>query len=121
MAEELTQQQKDDRLWGMMCHLAALLAVLGIPLMNILGPLVVWLVKKNTSPFVDTQGKRSLNFQITASLAGLVCAPLIFLGVGIFLLLAIGIADLVLVIIAAVKVNQGEDYQYPVPTLNLIK
>lgn len=120
MAEALTQQQKDDRLWGMLCHLSALTAVFGIPLLNILGPLVVWLLKKNTSAYVDEQGKNALNFQITATIAGLVCIPLVFLGVGIFLLIGIGIADLVFVIIASIKTNQGESYKYPV-TLTLIK
>ncbi len=120
MAEELTQQQKDERMWGMLCHLSALAAVFGIPMLNILGPLVVWLLKKNTSPFVDEQGKSALNFQITATIAGLVCIPLVFLGIGIFLLIAIGIADLIFVIIASIKVNQGETYKYPV-TLTLIK
>lgn len=120
MADNVTPQQKDERLWGMLCHLSALAAVLGIPMLNILGPLVVWLLKKNTSPFVDAQGKASLNFQITATIAGLVCIPLVFIGVGIFLLFAIGIADLVFVIIASIKVNQGESYKYPV-SLNLIK
>lgn len=120
MAEELTQQQKDDRLWGMLCHLSALAAVFGIPMLNILGPLVVWLLKKNTSAFVDEQGKCALNFQITVTIALLVCIPLMFVVIGIPLMIAIGIADLVFVIIASIKVNQGESYKYPY-SLNLIK
>ncbi|PIR21562.1 MAG: orotate phosphoribosyltransferase [Deltaproteobacteria bacterium CG11_big_fil_rev_8_21_14_0_20_47_16] len=120
MAETLTQQQKDDRMWGMLCHLSALLAVFGVPLLNVLGPLVVWLLKKNTSTFVDEQGKNSLNFQLTATIAFLICVPLVFIGIGIFLMIAVGIADLVFVIIASIKVNQGENYKYPY-SLNLIK
>lgn len=120
MAETLTQQQKDDRLWGMLCHLSALLAVFGVPLLNVLGPLVVWLLKRNTSAFVDEQGKSSLNFQITAAIAFLVCVPLVFIGIGIFMMIGVGIADLIFVVIASIKVNQGENYKYPF-TLTLIK
>ncbi len=124
MAEELTQQQKDDRLWGMLCHLSAFAILFNmmsiVPVFNILGPLVIWLLKRNESTFIDTQGKRALNFQITVSIAWLVCLPLVFLLVGIFLLYAVGIADLIFTIIASVKTNQGEDYKYPY-TLNLIK
>lgn len=113
-AMNVSAAQKDERLWGMLCHLTALVAVLGIPFGNIVGPLVVWLIKKNSSPFVDEQGKNSLNFQITVAIACLVSIPLMFLGIGILLLVAIGIADLVFVILASVKANQGESYKYPV-------
>lgn len=125
MAEELTQQQKDDRLWGMLCHLSALAVLfngltLVVPIFNILGPLVIWLLKKNDSPFIDEQGKRALNFQITVSIAWLICLPFVLLLVGVFFLYALCIADLVFVIIASIKVNQGESYKYPY-SLNLIK
>lgn len=125
MAEELTQQQKDNRLWGMLCHLSALAVLFNgltvvVPIFNILGPLVIWLLKKNESPFIDEQGKRAVNFQISVSIAWLVCLPLIFLVVGVFLIYALCIADLVFIIIASIKANQGESYKYPY-TLNLIK
>lgn len=111
-------------MWGMLCHLSAFAALFNVmsivPIFNILGPLVIWLLKKNESPFIDTQGKRALNFQITVSIAWLICIPLVFLLVGIFLLYAVAIADLVFVIIASIKTNQGEDYHYPW-SLNLIK
>jgi uncharacterized Tic20 family protein len=85
-----------------------------------LGPLVVWLLKKNVSPFVDEQGKNSLNFQITVTIAALVCIPLAFIGIGFILLLGLFVADLVFVILASVKANQGESYKYPV-SLTLIR
>ena len=53
---------KDSRMWGMLCHLAALAMFTGIPLGNVIGPLVVWLIQKDKSPFVDEQGKEVLNF-----------------------------------------------------------
>jgi uncharacterized protein len=111
---------KDAKTFGMLCHLAALAGFI-IPLGSIVGPLVIWLIKKNEMPFVDDQGKESLNFQITLAIAMLICIPLIFLlGLGALLMFAIGIAGLVFVIIAAMKANEGIAYRYPW-ALRLIK
>lgn len=103
----------------MLCHLSALSGFI-IPFGSLLGPLVVWQIKKNQYPIVDDQGKEALNFQITVTLAAIVSAILIVLLIGIFLLIAVGIASLVFTIIAAIKANNGETYRYPF-TLRLIK
>ena len=95
--------QKDARTWGMLCHLTALSALLGVPMGSILGPLIVWLIKKNESPFVDDQGKESLNFQISFLIYYFIAGLLIFLLIGILLLPALMILNLVLVIIASSK------------------
>lgn len=107
------------RTWEMLCHLSALAGFI-IPFGNIIGPLVIWLMKKNEFPSVDAHGKESLNFQITVMIAAIVSAALVCLVIGIFLLIAVGIANIVLVIIASIKVNKGEAYKYPF-TLRLIK
>jgi len=52
------------RNWGMLCHLMAFAGLLGIPFGHLLGPLIIWLLKKNDHPYIDAQGKASLNFQI---------------------------------------------------------
>jgi hypothetical protein len=107
--------------WGMLCHLCALSGLIGLPFGTILGPLIIWLIKRNEIPFANDQGKESLNFQISALIAGLIISPTICLfGIGIFLLVALGIADLVLVIIATIKANGGEAYRYPY-AMRLIK
>jgi uncharacterized Tic20 family protein len=103
---------KDARMMGMLCHLLSL-AGLVVPFGNVLGPLVIWLVKKDTSPFVDDQGKESLNFQITATIALLIAGATICIGIGFFLLPIVGIVALVLAIIAALKANEGVAYRYP--------
>ncbi|NLY38714.1 MAG: DUF4870 domain-containing protein [Firmicutes bacterium] len=105
--------QKDTRTWGMLCHLTALSALLGVPMGSILGPLIVWLIKKNESPFVDDQGKESLNFQISFLIYYFIAGLLIFLLIGILLLPALMILNLVLVIIASLKANEGISYRYP--------
>jgi uncharacterized Tic20 family protein len=68
----------EEKTLGMLCHLMAFCGYV-IPFGNLLGPLVIWLTKKDASPFVDDQGKESLNFQITVSIACIVCIPLIFI------------------------------------------
>ena len=103
----------------MLAHLAAFAGFL-VPFGTILGPLIVWLVKKNEYPFADDQGKESLNFQITVAIALLVCFVLIFVLVGFLLLPAVGIAALVFTIIGAVKANSGIRYRYPF-AIRLIK
>ena len=112
--------EKQARNWGMLCHLSALAAFLGIPFGHLLGPLVVWLVKKNEYPFVDEQGKESLNFQISVTIYAMPLVILVFVLIGIPLLIALLIGDVIFVIIAAVKASNGESYRYPL-TIRFIK
>ena len=104
---------RETHRWGMFCHLLAFSQVVGIPFGNILGPLVLWLIKKDEIPFVDDQGKEVLNFQISLTIYAVVSAPLCLIIVGLFLLAAILIGGLVLTIIGAIRANEGERYRYP--------
>jgi len=104
---------KQYRTWGMVCHISALCVYLGIPIGNILAPLIIWLLKKEESPFLHRQGKEALNFQISFSIYGLIAWVLCFILIG-FLLFAILIpVHIIFTVIAAVKANDGKDYQYP--------
>ena len=109
----------DAKTMAMLCHLLAFLGLIGIPFGNILGPLVVWLLKKDSDPFIDDQGKEALNFQITMTIAAIISAFLTLVLIGFLLLLVIGIAWVVLIIIAALKAKDGEAYRYPF-TLRLL-
>ena len=111
---------KDERLWGMLCHLTALAAMLGVPFGNIIGPLVVWLIKRQEMPWVDAHGKESLNFQISLTIYSIGAFILAFVLIGFFILIAIMIFGLVMVIIASIKANDGEMYRYPL-TIRIIK
>lgn len=107
------------RNWGMLCHLIALLAMpLGFG--HILGPLIVWLLKREMHPFIDDQGKESLNFQISMSIYTLVAALTLCIVIGIVLLPAIVVLNVVFVIIASIKASSGEAYRYPL-TIRLVK
>ena len=118
--QTVPQYSKDEQQWAMIAHLSALAGFV-IPFGNVIGPLVVWLIKKDTMPLVDQHGKEALNFQITVMIAVFVCILLMLILIGIFLIVVVGLGALVLTIIAAVKVANGElDYKYPL-TLRLIK
>lgn len=108
----MDMEQQEERNWGMFCHLAALAGFI-IPLGNIIGPLVIWLMKKDESQFVDDQGKESVNFQISFIIYALVAALLVIVVIGIVLLIALGVGMLVLVIVAGIKASNGEKYRYP--------
>jgi uncharacterized Tic20 family protein len=119
----------DERTWLVACHLSALLGFF-MPFGNIVGPLVVWLLRKNESPAIDREGKDSLNFQISMTVyivasyllffAGffgfVVHAVLPFAGFfsGFLLAIGFGVFDLIQVIIAAIKTSNVETYRYPI-------
>ncbi|MEQ3635012.1 DUF4870 domain-containing protein [Alcanivorax sp.] len=111
--------KQEERSLGLACHLLAFVGMV-FPFGNILGPLVIWLIKKDDSGFVDDQGKEALNFNITISIAGFVAFLLTFVVIGAFLLPIIGLFWLVMTIVAAIKANGGEYYRYPL-TIRLIK
>ncbi len=102
----------DERTLAMLAH------VLGI-FSGFIGPLILWLIKREEGGFVEQQAKEALNFQITVLLAWLVAFALVFVLIGIFLLPLIGLGSLILCILAAIKAYAGERYRYPL-TLRLL-
>ena len=117
---EVSSATGDERTWGMWAHLSSLAGFIGVPFGHIIGPLVIWLVKKDTMPYVDRQGKESLNFQISMTIYSIVAGVLVLVVVGFILLLGLIILDVVCVIIAGVKASKGEEYSYPV-TIRFLK
>jgi len=101
-----------EKNWAMGCHLIAFAGFV-IPFGNVIGPLVIWLIKKDESAFIDDQGKESLNFQISITIYFIASIFLSLFLIGIPLLLAVGVFFIVMVIIAGVKASNGEKYRYP--------
>ena len=114
------ETNRDARMWAMFCHLAGLAGVIIPAIGCVIGPLVVWLIKKEEFPFVDEQGKEALNFQISMFIYGVVAGLLCFACIGFVLAPLVGITDLVFLIIAAIKANDGVHYRYPL-TIRLVK
>ncbi|MDQ0976339.1 putative Tic20 family protein [Neobacillus niacini] len=92
--------------------LAAILYVVSL-FFPIIGPLVIWLLKKDESSFINYHGREYFNFFISYTVYSVVSGILIFLVVGIFLLWILGIMALVFTIIAAVKAYEGNEYRFP--------
>jgi len=101
-----------EKQWAMACHLSALLGY-AVPFGNIIFPLVIWSMNKDRSALVDRQGKESVNFQLSMILYILVSLLLVLLIVGIFMLVALALLNVIFIVIAAIKVDQGEEYRYP--------
>ena len=111
------EMNRDARMWAMLCHLAGLAGFVLWGIGSVIGPLIIWLIKKEQYPFVDEQGKEAVNFQITMLIYAIVAGLLMFVCIGFFLLAAVGIVDIVLIIIAAIKANDGYHYRYPYPLI----
>jgi uncharacterized Tic20 family protein len=97
---------EDEKLWAIGAHLGPL--VLGV-----IAPLVVWLVFRDRSRFLERSAKEALNMQISYLIYFVVAAFSLILLVGLVLLPLVGLAWLVLMILATVKVANFEDYRYP--------
>jgi uncharacterized Tic20 family protein len=117
---EPAPHSSDEKMWAMVCHLSALAGYVGVPLGHILGPMVVWLIKKDDYPLVEDQGREALNFQISFTIYAVLCIPLMIILIGIPLLIALAIFNVVVIVIAAVKADEGAAYRYPL-CIRLIK
>jgi len=103
---------QEERSWGVLLHLSGLAGFV-FPFGNLIAPLVLWLIRKDRSTFLDDQGREALNFQISFSVYLILSAILIFVLIGFVLLPVVVITGLVLMIIAAVRANEGTWYRYP--------
>jgi uncharacterized Tic20 family protein len=114
------KQVSDARNFAMLCHILSL-AGLVIPFGNVIGPLVMWLVKRD-DPFVDEHGKESVNFQISVTIYSVAIMVLMFVlifaseiaFVLLILAMVVGfVLEIVVVVRAALKASRGESYRYP--------
>lgn len=125
---EIYKRQHDERGWAMFCHVAVLAAFI-FPFGHIIGPLVVWLAKKEQYPLVDDQGKESVNFQITMTIFVVILLVVFIVGLLVSVagdagfpatlilslggMLLLGIINMIFVILAAIRSYHGERYRYP--------
>lgn len=96
----------DDRNLAMLAHLLGIVS-------SFVGALIIWLIKKDQSAFIDEQGKEALNFQITIVIGFVIAGALTFILIGALLMPLLWIANLVFCILAAVATSKGEHYKYP--------
>ena len=112
---EVAAAPQEDKTLAMITHLSGIVA-------SFIVPLIIWLINKDKpeKAFLIDQSKEALNFQITVFIALMVASVLTVVLIGLLLLPLVGLANLVLCILAALKANEGVAYRYPV-TIRLIK
>jgi uncharacterized protein len=110
--ERIDENSQNERMWAMFCHLSAFAGFI-IPFGNIIGPVVVWSIKKDQYPLVDHQGREAINFQISMLVYFLAGFVLIFVLIGIPLLIALFFFSIIMTVVAAIKANEGVRYRYP--------
>ena len=115
----MSSLNQDEKVLALVAHLGSFGGYI-FPFANIIVPLVIWLVKKDESGFVDYHGKESLNFQISMTIYYIVAGLLTLILIGFVLLLGLLIFNIVVVIMAAIKAYDGEYYTYPL-CIRLIK
>ncbi|MEM7305868.1 MAG: DUF4870 domain-containing protein [Planctomycetota bacterium] len=102
----------EDRTLAMIAHLLGIFT-------GFIGPLVVWIVKRDEGGFVEDQAREALNFQITVLIAGVICGLLVLAFIGILLIPILAIGAIILPIVGCVKSYDGQVYRYPL-TLRLL-
>ena len=106
---------KDERAWATFCHVSALAGFIlpVVPFSNVLGPLVMWLLKKDEYPFVCDQGREAVNFQLSMAIYLAASLLLCLILVGFLLLVALCVIQLIVVVRAALTANEGLAFRYP--------
>jgi len=117
---ETSTSSSNVRMWNVLCHATALAGFFVPWAGHILGPLIVWLAKRNDSPEIDQHGKESLNFQISMLIYNVIAGVLCLVLIGFVILAILHILNLVLVIIASIQASEGKLYRYPL-AIRLIK
>ncbi|MGA1517790.1 MAG: DUF4870 domain-containing protein, partial [Phycisphaerales bacterium] len=109
---EVAAVPQEERTMGLLVHLLAFVGF-AFPLGNVVGPLVLWLAKKDRMPYLDEQGRESVNFNITIAILSGVGVLLTAILVGFAVIPVVLLAWVVLTIVAAVKAHAGEPWRYP--------
>ena len=108
-----TSTSTSVRTWCMLAHATALVGFLVPVAGHIVGPLIVWLAKRQDSPEIDAHGKESMNFQISMLIWNIIAGILILVVIGIPILILLHVLNIIFVIIASIQASEGKLYRYP--------
>ncbi len=116
ISPEITREESN---WATFCHLAAFAIFILPPVGHIIAPLILWLLKRHDSAFIDEHGKEAVNFQISISIYAVFCFVLIFLLIGLPVALVLFLFWAICIIYAAIQANDGMSFRYPL-TIRLL-
>jgi uncharacterized protein len=102
----------DERTWGMLAHLSALLGMI-VPFGNVIAPFLIWRARRDQSAFVGEHAKEALNFNLSVLLGVAACYVLTWLLIGLLLLAVLLVAWFILTLRAAIRASEGHSYRYP--------
>jgi hypothetical protein len=103
----VSAESPDAKTMAMLCHLLAMLT-------GLIVPLIIWLIKKDESPFVNQQGKEVVNFELTCLIGAVIGGATICIFIGFVILAAVFVVNIVFGIISTITVNKGLPYRYPI-------
>jgi uncharacterized Tic20 family protein len=109
---EIRVLSETERNWAMFCHLSAFAGYF-IPFGGVIGPLVIWMSKRDESTWVNENGKAALNFQLSMLLYLVLAAPLCLILIGIPIVIILVLLRIVFIVMASIKASKGEEFKYP--------
>jgi uncharacterized Tic20 family protein len=109
----MSDDQKATLNWAMLCHLSGLALYIGIPLGNVIVPLAIWLLKKNSNPTVYEEGREALNFNISFTVYAVIAGLMCYFFIGFVVLPVVLITHIVLIVRATLEANKGQSVKYP--------
>ncbi|RUO62516.1 DUF4870 domain-containing protein [Pseudidiomarina insulisalsae] len=108
----ITGPSKEERTFAMLLHLSQLLGYIA-PLAGFIAPIVMWLLKRDESAYIDANGKVVFNWLISAFIWGVISVILSFIVIGVFMLFALAICHIIFAIMGAIRANDGIVRHYP--------
>lgn len=112
-ATDSAKKEARGRDWAVFCHLSALVGFLGLPFGCLIGPLLVWLIKRDEYPFLDDQGREAVNWQLSLLVYQLCALLLCCFLIGLAILPLLKVVNFVFILVAAVSAGKGQGYRYP--------
>jgi uncharacterized Tic20 family protein len=102
----------EDRLWGALAHLSAF-AIYFSGIGHIVGPMIIWLWKRDTNAFVAEEAKEAMNFNISVTIYAIVAAVLVLVLIGVPMLIGLHVFQVICIIVGALRASDGRHFKYP--------
>jgi len=116
----LSGRDRETNQWAMFIHFS-ILAGWVIPIGGLIVPILLWQIKKDELPGIVPHAHVVLNWIVSSLVYALICFILVFLVIGIFGFMALGLATVIFAIIGGIKANDGELWPYPGTFIKIFK